>query len=121
MFIERRSQMESIIFKQLTAATIILGLAGFAAPALAGGSEQNSAQSAYHSGQASSHGSAAIASGAATVVAVPIIVFGAGIAISGAALAEVGAGSVAIGSDLARAANGVQPRRIAPNPAPHLD
>jgi|GEM_PF-2075610 len=112
------------MFKQFTAAAITLGLASLAAPAFAGGSAQNSAQSVYHSGQASSHGSAALASGAATVVAVPIIVFGAGIAISGAALAEVGAGAVAVGSDLARAANGgagQQPRRAAPNPAPRLD
>ena len=61
-----------------------------AAPALAGGSAQHSAQSAGHSAQASAHGSAAVVTGAGEILAVPLIITGRTLQISGAALADVG-------------------------------
>lgn len=94
-----------------------------AAPALAGGSEQHSAQSVFHSGQASSHSSAAVSSGVATVLAAPIIVFGAGVSITGAGLAGSGAASVALGNDLARSGERQKPQEqvVRPDGAPRLD
>ena len=64
-----------------------------AAPALAGGSAQHSAQSAGHSAQASAHASAAIVTGAGEVLSVPLIITGRTLQISGAALADVGRAS----------------------------
>lgn len=104
--------------------TIIAFLAACAVtPALAGPSEQHSAQALDHSGAAASEGSAAVASGVAEVTSVPIILFGSSVAVTGAALEEVGEGSVDLGVELNRAATGVPARTptITPDGPPKLD
>ncbi len=106
------------MFKHLFALSAACAVS--AAPALAGGSSEHSAQAGYHSGQASSQSAQATASAAAAVVAVPLVVFGAGITISGAALADVGTGSMAAGSALATGAD-KPTRRVKPDGAPRLD